>query len=292
MTTKDERKEVLKGLGFEMKNLDERIVVTPVIAKVLLDSFNRNPRGINKQQVRYYAKQIKEGAFNGVCGAPLGFNKELWFKDGQHRLAAICETGMPMLMKVQYDVDESKLDIGRTRGTRFIVYEMVGEDFRSGMDNIARVVLALKKGIYAIGQSQYNVLITNTEIANEIKDNINLYLKALDISRDVMRSVRGHYKLSDGHIGGVYVYLASCGVSEEVLDKFFDKVENWRTDRKIENRLKLISAAGNKQKLLEWARLWMHFQGFKKKDIDNAEGFVTNQWMLKLQYEESGSVAI
>lgn len=81
----------------------------------------RNPRNrsIRRSNVRFLSSELKEGRWKhthqglavGKCGTLL---------DGQHRLTAIIETGIPALMNVSFDCDASMfsvIDTGSTRGS-------------------------------------------------------------------------------------------------------------------------------------------------------------------------------
>lgn len=96
----------------------ETLLVTPQMAAEML---RRNPRNrcIRRSNVRFLSTELKEGRWKhthqglavGKCGTLL---------DGQHRLTAIVETGIPALMNVSFDCDAATfavIDTGAIRGS-------------------------------------------------------------------------------------------------------------------------------------------------------------------------------
>lgn len=72
--------------------------VTPVTARELLDA-NESNRALRPQKVAEYAADIKSGNWH-TTGASIVIGADGRLLDGQHRLAAIVQTGKPLVMLV------------------------------------------------------------------------------------------------------------------------------------------------------------------------------------------------
>jgi hypothetical protein len=82
--------------------------ITPEMAAKYLERNNSN-RKINKGRVTVYAKDMIDN--NWTDGSPIGFFADGDLADGQHRLLAIVESGVPVVMTVIYNLaKESKLN--------------------------------------------------------------------------------------------------------------------------------------------------------------------------------------
>lgn len=92
-------------------------VITPEVAKVYLDKNLPNNRKINKGQVSYYARMMSEGQW--VCdGTPISFDENGHLVNGQHRLSACVEAGVPFETAVNRNVPENSffvMDKGYSR---------------------------------------------------------------------------------------------------------------------------------------------------------------------------------
>lgn len=98
--------------------MNQRIsLVTPEIAKFMLENYNvANYRKMNKAVVANYAADMKCGRWQDT-GVPIVIDERGILKDGQHRLAAIVESGCAIQMLIVENVgaDVSAYDIGRAR---------------------------------------------------------------------------------------------------------------------------------------------------------------------------------
>jgi hypothetical protein len=96
----------------------ELVTVTPEMASDLLSS-NENNRRLAPPRVARLAAEIKAGRWQ-VNGETVILSRNRKLLDGQHRLAAVVASGIPVPMLIVYDADESAsetIDTGRARST-------------------------------------------------------------------------------------------------------------------------------------------------------------------------------
>lgn len=127
------------------------ILVTPEMAAEWMEHRNERNRQIREHLVDRYAADIRRGHWRTTHqGIAFGPADELI--DGQHRLAAIMQTGIPVTLMVTFyaspgDADAAKLkcDTGKTKSLGD-VFAMVGLSGRADGDKLAAVI----KGMRAI----------------------------------------------------------------------------------------------------------------------------------------------
>lgn len=89
--------------------------ITPQRAKELLAN-NFHNRNLSRPRVHYYAELMKRGEWDGENGESIKIAEDGTLVDGQHRLAAIVESGATTVMMVVYNVSmesQETLDQGR-----------------------------------------------------------------------------------------------------------------------------------------------------------------------------------
>lgn len=98
-----------------------KVKITPEMAHDLLKKNNKN-RSLSRRKVEMMINDIKAGKFELTHQAiAISENGEL--VDGQHRLAAIYESGIAIDMFVAYNAPHStKIDIGKPRDVRTALY--------------------------------------------------------------------------------------------------------------------------------------------------------------------------
>jgi hypothetical protein len=69
--------------------------LTPTFAAELLSRRHANQRDLRRSQVRAYAQAMKDGRWRWI-GDAIKFDTDLYVIDGQHRLAAIVESGVTL----------------------------------------------------------------------------------------------------------------------------------------------------------------------------------------------------
>lgn len=98
-----------------------KVRITPEMAADLLEKNHYN-RPINKVKVARMVNDIKCGNFE-ITHQPIGIDEYGTLVDGQHRLTAVVESGIPVDMFVAYNAPRStKIDIGLARDTRTALF--------------------------------------------------------------------------------------------------------------------------------------------------------------------------
>lgn len=108
----------LKSKFVKPKMYSEVISVTPRIASTLLQDYNQGNRNLNKNAVEKYSKVMRSGNWALTPQGLVVDHNTGKLVDGQHRLMAICQTGITVDMYITY-VDDPEtfkfLDQGRNR---------------------------------------------------------------------------------------------------------------------------------------------------------------------------------
>ena len=95
--------------------------ITPNMALEYLKKNVNNYRKLSRQKVLMYSDEMKAGRWQ-LNGEPIVFDEEGFLKDGQHRLAAIAKSGVPIEIAVIRGVDKdvNVYDIGAVRSAQQI----------------------------------------------------------------------------------------------------------------------------------------------------------------------------
>jgi len=95
----------------------EIITLDPVQAREMLDKLNVRNRPLNPNTVETYSRIIKDGRWK-TTHQGIAFDTNGSLIDGQHRLAAIANAGVPVKIMVTHNVDPDEfavIDVGRRR---------------------------------------------------------------------------------------------------------------------------------------------------------------------------------
>lgn len=98
-----------------------KVKVTPEMAYDLLMKNNKN-RSISRRKVEMIINDIKSDRFE-LTHQPIAISEDGELVDGQHRLLAVYESGVPVDMFVAYNAPRStKIDIGKPRDVRTALF--------------------------------------------------------------------------------------------------------------------------------------------------------------------------
>lgn len=239
-----------------MKAFVEKI--TPERARFYLAKNTSNYRKMNRNKVLMYARDMRSGKWQ-ENGESIKFNKTGKLVDGQHRLQAIVESGVPVKMMVVTDVDEdvTLFDCGKNRSVREIgIAEGIEPRLvENSMASAVAVILMGDPRGYKVGGSS-NAFPTKPEIINHIKSHEYTW----HCVAEVMKGARDNPTRKGIVFAAVYLMLSNGADMEELSD--FMSVANtgfpisgrestpaivlrnmlmWNTD-KAENRVLLFSA--------------------------------------------------
>jgi hypothetical protein len=147
---------------------NEHVLVTPTMAAEFLKR-NRGNRPISRRRVKAFAKLISSGAF-GHTHQGMALDEVGDLLDGQHRLAAILETGISVWMVVARNVPRAtftQIDAGGTRsgGQTLAAMQVTNYSAKSSMIRIA--ILLEESGLNLAGTP------SNEEIKAYLQANAN-----------------------------------------------------------------------------------------------------------------------
>jgi hypothetical protein len=123
--------------------------ITPEQAKSWLES-NINNRPVRKQKVRSYVRSIVNGNFHAT-NLGIGFFEDGSLADGQHRLMAIAEAGIPVEALVVYGLKREvspHIDTGsnRTGADVLIMFRGVDSKDAKALSGACKMLLNFHKG--------------------------------------------------------------------------------------------------------------------------------------------------
>lgn len=127
---------------------EEKILLTPALAKEILENNYEGNRRIRESVVEKYATAIKEGRWNPEVSRvqdPMLFSKSGHLLNGQHRCFAVIDAGVPVYIYVKRDVDEDiykYLDDGEKRGAR----DFIKIPNASAVATLAKRMYAIENG--------------------------------------------------------------------------------------------------------------------------------------------------
>lgn len=125
-----------------------RILLTPELAKSMLDQNYKNNRKIRQATVARYANDIKSGRWNSEVSRiqdPIILSKDGYLLNGQHRCSAVIEANMPIFTYVESDADETifkYLDNNEGRKT----WDYADVPNSRSVTALARIICAVEDG--------------------------------------------------------------------------------------------------------------------------------------------------
>lgn len=165
--------------------------ITPDMARVMLGS-NTNNRQLRRHRILQYAQQMTRGQWQAT-GESIKFAKDGTLLDGQHRLEAIVESGIPIEMLVVQDLDLSTfkvIDSGLSRRPADAL-KMMGVANGSQKAAMIRSYIAAHAGIDIDNTHHMTQLITRTDITDFASVNEELIDAAMNAARKVNATCRG-----------------------------------------------------------------------------------------------------
>lgn len=232
--------------------------VTPDMARTMLGT-NANNRTLRRNRIRQYAEQIKRGQWQAT-GEAIKFAKDGSLLDGQHRLHAIIEAGIPVELLIVQDLDLSTfkvLDSGLSRRPADAL-KMMGINNSSQKAALVRMYIAVEAGVYTDNSAQMTELITRTDITDFISGNAELVDAAMVASRNVYTHCRGNQPAW----GTLYMLIAEKHGQTEA-EMFFKTIADGSNldagDPRLAVRNWAVRNTGNKRRgdhLWVYARAW------------------------------------
>jgi hypothetical protein len=186
-------------------------VITPDIAAAWLDK-NISNRKRNKRHVDKYARDMASKAWR-LTGDAIRFDDGGNLIDGQHRLAACVQAGMPFESVVIYNLRAdvtSTIDTGKPR-TMSDVLTMAGTHYATTVAAIARIMLDEKYGF------EDSTAWTHQDMLGMIDRHPRIHAAAREVV--LAKLPRG---IRFGPIATIYLLGATVLHNEPAADAFFD----------------------------------------------------------------------
>lgn|SRR5512138_2185096 len=256
-------------------------LITPAIARQMLDKNIEHNRKINPVRVIAYADDMSNGDWETETGETIKFNTDGFLIDGQHRLSAVMVSKTSVEMYVAYDVPPEALyllDTGKSRtfGDTLKIKEIPNGN-RAGA--VAKWVAMYRLG-FPTNKGHRNI--TPAQLLKTFEKDPEGFAEAARRADDLRRM-----KLSTSIVGGVAFYLFN-EISPSLASNFFDQLvsgANLPTKSPIlvlRNRLMRASESRIKpyEFLVLYIRAWNNFltdtpssnlliTGVDKKPINN-----------------------
>ena len=225
--------ENIKSMTY-YKPLDAAIVnITPAIAGEWL-THNRNNRKLDKNLVFKYANDMRAGNFTLNPDA-IAFDADGNLTNGQHRLRAIVESGVPTACVVIFDfpvtrADFLNFDCGKNRTIRSRI-ELAGIEVKQAAVDIAGAYLFMKY------KNHYNSVAERLDFIETNADIIEWAVNTCGTSGSSANRVPAMYMVA-------LIDAKLCGVPEDALQAFarvyrvndFENMENYSPKHVIELR--------------------------------------------------------
>lgn len=201
-----------------MKITYERTTVTPGLAKRWLAMNAENQRGIKRNKIAAYARDMLSGKWNSDSGETIKFDENGTLIDGQNRLHAVVTAGVPIDFDVATGLPASAmlvLDSGASRG---------GMDALriAGATDTARSAAIVRWSIFWDAKlfmgSGGGLSPTNAEIVSRYRSDSGRYNAAATRGTDCQS--RG---ISTGRVAGMAFHLFTK-IDHEEAHQFFDQI--------------------------------------------------------------------
>jgi len=232
-----------------------RETITPEVAKALLGN-NKNNRNITKGHLALLKSEILNGNWK-YNGQPIIISNTGGLLDGQHRLTAVVETGVPIDTAVIRGVEEDAfvtMDTGKIRG---------GSDVLSivGSRHGAHIASAIRKVIERFGgtkrcQGRYAHKIANSEYLKHYDEHGEELTKLFDLTHSWV--LNGSRLISESD-AMAFIILAKN--ESDLIFNFLEEVITGRTISESSN-----AAQTCRKKIIDLKFSGNQIREFQKKD--------------------------
>lgn len=230
-------------------------VITPAVAKALLDN-NTNNRNITQGHLAMLKSEILSGNWQ-YNGQPIIIGETGRLLDGQHRMTAVVETGIPIETNVMRGIEESAfvtIDTGKVRG---------GSDVLSiaGSKHGTHIASAIRKIIEQFGgtkkcQGRYAHKITNSNYLEEFSERGEELTELFDLTHSWV--LNGSRLLSESDA------MAFIVLAEKESSLIYDFLEEVITGREISEESNAAQTC--RKKIIDMKFSGNQIREFQKKD--------------------------
>ena len=257
------------------------VVITPERASELLAN-NPINRSVSVRQLAFLKKQLLDGKWL-LNGETIKVASDGTLLDGQHRLMACAQTGVPMPSLFIDNVPKETMhtiDTGKNRNGVDVISMFLGKDqkYSSKISSTAKFIMMFDKG--AFGQINTGDKDTNPDNADYIA-----FVKKTEgfvpfVEEKIRLYAKGDKLVEPKIFVGLYWVISKKATSIEMVDDFFTKLSigsGIESDSPIFLlRQKLITTKGSKtlssngskisfnQKIWSIVKAWNYYRGGKK----------------------------
>ncbi len=252
----------------------KRVLVTPEMATKWLDG-HQNFRNMRKTFMLRLAADMRAGNFHDI-GDPIRFDSSGALVDGQHRLAAIVESGVSIHMHTAHGVDRVEVvDSGTPRSIADTLNRVLGlPNANSAAAAIRRLHKAQLVDIAGVKQTS-NISLTNSQIVNYINEHPE-FAKACQDSQAMRGANVNTINYSDAM---AILHLAQVkGLDYGLVLKFLESVRDgfglYKGDPELTLRERLVAMQGARANDAGgFARMYFFLRSLKAK-IDGEKVFL------------------
>jgi hypothetical protein len=199
-----------------------KMLITPEYAKSLL-RMNTSNRKVNKNFVERYAKDISDGRWCEDTGETIKIANDGTILDGQHRLIAVVQSGVPVYFHVVTGLDKkimSFIDTGKARNASD-VFSLNRIPNHNSIPSMITMYESMNMG------AKYAHANTKKYLTNDVL--LTKYRERPEYWQEVARNVGVWYTsfakiLPPSILGGMYVYLSD--IDEESSFEFFSQLSS------------------------------------------------------------------
>ena len=134
-------------LQYNVRQVRQHFLVTPEIAKFILEHHNDRNRPIKRNYVEQFKEDLRNGRFTEV--GEIIISRSGTLMDGQHRLKAIVETGISAEMTIVFGQPDEDFDKIAGRGMTLndigVIYSRDIPDVKPKMFSAASIIMHMKK---------------------------------------------------------------------------------------------------------------------------------------------------
>lgn len=204
-------------------------IFTPEEAIDIVENKNDNYRKLKYQKVMEYTKMMKDGKWCEDNGEPITFYSDGKLANGQHRLYAIHESGIPLRFLVVEGVSREAtetIDMGVKRSSEDAIrYKLrgTGKELAVGSYSITKQVMLLRKRCKTNSQSPYKMNMTELETRDECLSDVIGYNEASEFGRKIKKDSSDTIKPNEA--GSIFYYLVhDFGLNREYVKNYFEKL--------------------------------------------------------------------
>jgi hypothetical protein len=147
-------------------NEPEAVYITLPLAELMLQRNRENNRTMRRSKVERHKKALREGRWI-ITAQGVSFDKEGFLDNGQHRLTAIVESGIPAFMSVSFGHAPEAFTVLDTQSPRTAgdVLQIGGEKFSKHLASSCRMLKVIESGM-----PRGNLSFDNDEIRELLND--------------------------------------------------------------------------------------------------------------------------